>query len=262
MRQRNRPAWPFQRESYRTREPPGLSWGRNGLAEPFARSVLRQRHGFTLVVSDGSVIRASAEENQIFLGLARRRGKLWRGDRVRSESSPGPSSRRGHVLRRRYPRHRAAMASSYHKHRTICGGNFANNCATYGERSRPLARASAASQVWFGLATLKRAFGYGSRAVFLQSCAVTACELSFLALQTMADAEFPHGRRYYTKSGYFKVLDDQDIRRMVEALAAVPPLSARSSSPISAARRPRSGWGDGIWRSQLSVHCELAGKLG
>ena len=25
-------------------------------------------------------------------------------------------------------------------------------------------------------------------------------------LQTMADAEFPHGRRYYTKSGYFKTL--------------------------------------------------------
>jgi hypothetical protein len=38
----------------------------------------------------------------------------------------------------------------------------------------------------------------------------------------MADHEFPHGRRYYTKSGYFKSLADQDIRRIVEALAAIP----------------------------------------
>jgi hypothetical protein len=52
--------------------------------------------------------------------------------------------------------------------------------------------------------------------------AVTKSELSFVDLQTMADHEFPHGRRYYTKSGYFKKLDDQDIRRMVEALATIP----------------------------------------
>jgi len=52
--------------------------------------------------------------------------------------------------------------------------------------------------------------------------AVTKNELSFLNLQTMADHEFPHGRRYYTKSGYFKSLNDQDIHRMVEALATIP----------------------------------------
>jgi len=38
----------------------------------------------------------------------------------------------------------------------------------------------------------------------------------------MADAEFPHGRRYYTKSGYFKTLDDNSIDHMVEALASIP----------------------------------------
>ncbi|MFY9730790.1 MAG: FAD-dependent oxidoreductase, partial [Candidatus Acidiferrales bacterium] len=27
--------------------------------------------------------------------------------------------------------------------------------------------------------------------------------ISYLTLQTMADSDFPHGRRYYTKSGYF-----------------------------------------------------------
>jgi hypothetical protein len=52
---------------------------------------------------------------------------------------------------------------------------------------------------------------------------VTRDRLSFLTLQTMADAEFPHGRRYYTKSGYFKDLGDDSIRRMVESLNSVPP---------------------------------------
>ena len=45
---------------------------------------------------------------------------------------------------------------------------------------------------------------------------------SFLDLQTMADAAFPHGRRYYTKSGYFPNLDDSTIDRMVEAVATIP----------------------------------------
>jgi hypothetical protein len=42
----------------------------------------------------------------------------------------------------------------------------------------------------------------------------------------MADAEFPHGRRYYTKSGYFKLFSDQSIHTMVEALDTIP-------SPVS-----------------------------
>jgi hypothetical protein len=44
----------------------------------------------------------------------------------------------------------------------------------------------------------------------------------YLALQTAADNEFPHGRRYYTKSGYFKSLDDTSIEQMVQALTTVP----------------------------------------
>ena len=54
--------------------------------------------------------------------------------------------------------------------------------------------------------------------------AMTRKVTSFLALQTMADEEFPHGRRYYTKSGYFKSLDDSSINLMVESLATVPSL--------------------------------------
>jgi hypothetical protein len=51
---------------------------------------------------------------------------------------------------------------------------------------------------------------------------VSSRTVSFLNLQTMADSVFPHGRRYYTKSGYFTYLDDQTIDRLVEAVAAIP----------------------------------------
>jgi hypothetical protein len=52
--------------------------------------------------------------------------------------------------------------------------------------------------------------------------AATRKVVSFLVLQTMADHEFPHGRRYYTKAGYFKSLDDSSIDRMVESLSTIP----------------------------------------
>ena len=51
---------------------------------------------------------------------------------------------------------------------------------------------------------------------------VTKRVISFLELQTMADHEFPHGWRYYTKSGYFKFIDDQSIERLVQSLATIP----------------------------------------
>lgn len=47
-------------------------------------------------------------------------------------------------------------------------------------------------------------------------------EMSFLALQTMADSDFPHGRRYYTKAGYFRELPDDAIHKMIDSLATVP----------------------------------------
>jgi hypothetical protein len=51
---------------------------------------------------------------------------------------------------------------------------------------------------------------------------VSSKVVSFLNLQTMADSDFPHGRRYYTKSGYFTYLDDSVIDRLVEAVATIP----------------------------------------
>jgi hypothetical protein len=46
--------------------------------------------------------------------------------------------------------------------------------------------------------------------------------VSFLDLQTMADSDFPHGRRYYTKSGYFADLNDHVIDQLLEGAAAIP----------------------------------------
>jgi len=51
---------------------------------------------------------------------------------------------------------------------------------------------------------------------------VSRKRVSFLELQTMADSDFPHGRRYYTKSGYFSHLDDASINLMVDAVSTVP----------------------------------------
>jgi hypothetical protein len=38
----------------------------------------------------------------------------------------------------------------------------------------------------------------------------------------MADSDFPHGRCYYTKSGYFTYLDDRSIDHLMEAVTTVP----------------------------------------
>ena len=51
---------------------------------------------------------------------------------------------------------------------------------------------------------------------------VSCRQISFIDLQTIADCCFPHGRRYYTKSGYFSFLDDVTIDRLLEAVASLP----------------------------------------
>ncbi|HET6177063.1 MAG TPA: FAD-binding oxidoreductase [Candidatus Sulfotelmatobacter sp.] len=85
-------------------------------------------------------------------------------------------------------------------------------------RGRPIA---GSSLVWTGDAEagrphLKRALS------MCNSNSVSSRVVSFMNLQTMADSDFPHGRRYYTKSGYFTYLDDGSIDRLVEAVATMP----------------------------------------
>ena len=86
-------------------------------------------------------------------------------------------------------------------------------------RGRPVLSETA---VWFGGSErgrklLDHIFSIG------KPVGVTRGTISFLALQTMADLEFPHGRRCYTKSGYFAALGDDSIENMIGSLAWVPP---------------------------------------
>jgi len=90
-------------------------------------------------------------------------------------------------------------------------------------RGRPVA---SSSLVWTG--DLEAGSPYLERALSLCSPdSVSSKIVSFLDLQTMADFDFPHGRRYYTKSGYFTDLNESVIDRMVEAVATIPSSEAQ-----------------------------------
>jgi len=85
-------------------------------------------------------------------------------------------------------------------------------------RGRPVA---SSSLVWTG--DPEAGHPYLERALSMcKPDSVSRKTVSFLDLQTMADSAFPHGRRYYTKSGYFPFLDDRTINCMVEAVATIP----------------------------------------
>lgn len=85
-------------------------------------------------------------------------------------------------------------------------------------RGRPVA---GSSLVWIGDA--EAAQPYLQHALSLcHPDSVRSQTVSFLSLQTMADSSFPHGRRYYTKSGYFTYIDDATIDRLLDALATIP----------------------------------------
>ena len=85
-------------------------------------------------------------------------------------------------------------------------------------RGRPVA---SNSLVWTGNPESGRK--YLERALSLcNPDSVSSKVVSFINLQTMADSDFPHGRRYYTKSGYFTYLDDASLDLMMEAVAEIP----------------------------------------
>jgi FAD binding domain/Berberine and berberine like len=85
-------------------------------------------------------------------------------------------------------------------------------------RGRPVA---GSSLVWTSAPEAARP--YFDRALSLcHPESVRTQMVSFLELQTIADSDFPHGRRYYTKSGYFQCLDDVSIDHFLEALATIP----------------------------------------
>ena len=85
-------------------------------------------------------------------------------------------------------------------------------------RGRPVA---GNSLIWTG--SPEAGTPYLQRALSMCSAdSVSSRVISFIGLQTMADSVFPHGRRYYTKSGYFTYLENGTIDRLLEALATIP----------------------------------------
>jgi FAD binding domain/Berberine and berberine like len=183
--------------------------------------------GFTLVVADGSVLHASAMENpDLFWALRGGGGNFGVVTEFEVRLHPvtsvlfGTAMCLGDDISRVLQHWRAFMPEAPDNLRWGFSLTIAPDTESVPSRvrGRPVASASA---LWVGnLAAGRR---YLDHVLSLGNPAMVSTEvIPFLTLQTMADHEFPHGRRYYTKSGYFKSLDDPSIHSMVQALATIP----------------------------------------
>ena len=182
--------------------------------------------GFTLVTADGSVVHADARENaDLFWALRGGGGNFGVVTRFDVKLHPVTSVLLGEGLcladdiPRLLRRWRDYMPEAPDEFKWNLNLRLAADTENVpaNVRGRPVASESV---IWIGDPEQGRP--YVDHALSLCNVAVTRKVISFLTLQTMADDEFPHGRRYYTKSGYFKSLDDTCIYQMVDALATVP----------------------------------------
>jgi hypothetical protein len=183
--------------------------------------------GFTLVVADGSVLHTSARENpDLFWALRGGGGNFGVVTEFEVRLHPvtvvlfGTAICLGDDIPRVLQCWRDFIPESPDNLRWGFSLTIAPDTGILPSRVRgcPIASASA---LWVG------DLDEGGRVVdrvlsFGNPEAVTKDVIPFLKLQTMADTEFPHGRRYYTKSGYFKSFSDQTIITMFEALATIP----------------------------------------
>jgi hypothetical protein len=85
-------------------------------------------------------------------------------------------------------------------------------------RGRPVA---SSSLIWTGEAEAGRRYLRQALSI-CRADTVTTKAVPFLELQTMADSAFPHGRRYYTKSGYFARFEDSIIDRLLDVIGTIP----------------------------------------
>jgi chemotaxis receptor (MCP) glutamine deamidase CheD len=183
--------------------------------------------GFTLVTADGSLIRASdAENSELYWALRGGGGnfgivtefevRLHSLTSVLLATSYSPQDDIVRVLQ--HWRESMPAAPDELKWNISLVLAPTDNCVPEEIRGKP---ALSSSMVWFGdEATgqrhINRIFSVGRH---VGRCMKTN---SYLTLQTMADSDFPHGRRYYTKAGYFADFTDSVIEIMVQALAKIP----------------------------------------
>jgi hypothetical protein len=183
--------------------------------------------GFTLVTADSSIVRANAKENpDLFWALRGGGGNFGVVTEFELKLHPLTSVVLAEGLspetdiRRLLEFWRDFMAEAPLDLKWNIDLRLAphTNKVPVDLRGQPVA---SSSLVWTGDPEAGRP--YLKRA--LSKCrpdSVSSKVMSFLDLQTMADSDFPHGRRYYTKSGYFSHLDNSTIDRMVEAVATIP----------------------------------------
>jgi hypothetical protein len=183
--------------------------------------------GFTLVAADSSLLRANAEDNpDLFWALRGGGGNFGVVTEFEVKLHPLTSLVLAEGLcpeagiRRLLAFWRDFMAEAP----MDLKWNIDLRLASHAEkvpaalRGRPVA---GNSLVWTGDPEAGRS--YLERALSLcNQDSVRSQVVPFLTLQTMADSDFPHGRRYYTKSGYFSRLEDNTIDRMMEAVATIP----------------------------------------
>jgi hypothetical protein len=183
--------------------------------------------GFTLVTADGSIVRAHAKENaELFWALRGGGGNFGVVTEFEVKLHPltsvvlAEASCLGDDIPRILQLWRDFMPEAPDKLKWNLNLRLAPDTENVPAhvRGRPVASESV---LWVGNPEEGRS--YLDHVLSLCSpVEVNRKVVPYLTLQTMADNEFPHGRRYYTKSGYFKSLNDSSVERMVQALATVP----------------------------------------
>jgi hypothetical protein len=186
--------------------------------------------GFTVVVADGSLVRANARENaDLYWALRGGGGNFGVVTEFEVNLHPvnavlfGRGICPGDEVRGLLDQWRNLMPEAPDNLRWGFSLRTAPNDDNIPPdlRRRPVASASA---LWVG--DIEEGRPYVDRALAIgHHQAITKEVLSFRRLQTLADSDFPHGRRYYTKAGYFKSLSDESIGIMMEALSTNPSVS-------------------------------------
>jgi FAD binding domain/Berberine and berberine like len=184
--------------------------------------------GFTLVTADSSIVHGNAKENSdLFWALRGGGGNFGVVTEFEVKLHPltsvvlaeGLTAEAG--IRPLLELWRDFMAEAPHDLKWNINLRIAPDTATIpvGLHGRPVA---SSSLVWTGDHP-EAGRKYLEHALSLcNPDSVRSRSLSYLSLQTMADADFPHGRRYYTKSGYFTHLDDASIDLLIDAVATIP----------------------------------------
>ena len=183
--------------------------------------------GFTMVAADSSIVRANAKENaDLFWALRGGGGNFGVVTEFEVKLHPLKSVVLAEGLtaendiRRLLEHWRDFMAGTPIDLKWNIDLRIAptTNSIPPSLRGRPVAGSSI---IWTGDPDA----GHTTMQTALALChpaTVSSKIISFLDLQTMADSAFPHGRRYYTKSGYFNYLDDVTIDRCLDALVTIP----------------------------------------